>query len=385
MQVRHFERNDDTRGVRFASANVVKRTLFSVALVGIGVAALGGFETGDGIPAPPAEEWARRNEALSRARVFVSDRFDPAAIDFAANPNRGVVDSSLTECKYKPGEVTGTTPKFDCELPNGRKIKVKYGWTREIPSEAAATRLLHAIGFGADRVSRVETLRCYGCPIQPFHTRALLELLSLDRYFDRRIDYSSYRNYSHVSVERNREGEAIEVGGERGWAFHELGRIDQSKGGAPRGHVDALRLMAVFLHHWDNKSSNQRLTCVDADTADCKHPLVMIQDVGSAFGPKKANLEKWRSRRVWQDAATCLVSMKDLPYNGGTFEDISISEEGRHLLASRLQQLSPRQIETLFTAAGFDDVPAWTAAFQERVRQIVDHPACPATGKAASS
>ena len=363
----------------------MKRTLFSLGLVGIGVAALGGFENGDGVPQPPAKEWAARNEALTRARVFRKGTVDVASIDFAADPNRGVVDNGLTTCKYDPDEVSGTTPKFDCELPNGEKIKVKYSGSKEIPSETAATRLLHALGFGADRVSRVETVRCYGCPFQPFHTRALLEMLKLEAFVDKRIDYSEYRDFTKVSVERNLDGEAIEAGHERGWAFYELEKIDPSRGGATRAEVDALRLMAVFLHHWDNKSSNQRLTCEDSKTADCEHPLAMIQDVGSEFGPKKADLENWRSRSVWSgDPATCLVSMKGMPYNGGTFQDIAISEGGRRLLADRLRQLSPKQIETLFTAAGLDNVPAWITAFQDRVRQIVDHAACPATTKAAS-
>ncbi len=91
----------------------------------------------------------------------------------------------------------------------------------------------------------------------------------------------------------------------------------------------------------------------------------MIQDVGSEFGPKKADLDNWRSKPVWHgDAAACVVSMKGMPYNGGTFEDVAISEGGRRLLADRLRQLSREQIETLFTAAGLEDVPAWTAVFQ---------------------
>jgi len=74
--------------------------------------------------------------------------------------------------------------------------------------------------------------------------------------------------------------------------------------------------------------------------------------------------------------------MKEMPYNGGTFEDIAISEEGRRLLGGRLRQLSPNQIQTLFTSAGFEDVPSWVVVFQNRVRQIVDHPGCAATAKA---
>jgi hypothetical protein len=363
---------------------MVKHTLFGVALVGLGVAALGGFENGDGVPQPPATEWARRNDVLSRAKIFRDQPFNAASIDFAADPNRGVVEPTLTTCRYKPAEVSGTTPKFDCELPNGEKIKVKYSGSKEIPSETAATRLLHAMGFGADRVSRVDVVRCYGCPIQPFHTRSLLEMLNLAGYADKRIDYSSYRDFKNVSVERNLDGEAIEAGDERGWAFYELAKIDPSRGGATRADVDALRLMAIFLHHWDNKSSNQRLTCADAKTADCKHPLAMIQDVGSEFGPKKMQIENWRAKPVWHDAEKCVVSMKGMPYNGGTFEDVAISEGGRRLLGDRLRQLTGTQIETLFTAAGVDEVPAWTAAFQDRVRQVVERPSCPATTKASS-
>jgi hypothetical protein len=360
--------------------------MFSVVLVGFGVAALGGFETGDGLPKPPEKEWAARNAALTRAKIFREQHVDASTFDFAVDPNRAHVDPALTVCRYKPDAVSGTTPKFDCELPSGEKIKVKYGWTKEIPSEIAATRLLHALGFGADHVSRVETVRCYGCPFQPFHTRGLIEMLHLEGYFDKRINYSSYRDFKQVSVERNLEGEAIEVGHERGWAFYELGKIDPARGGASRAEIDALRLMAVFLHHWDNKSSNQRLTCVDAKTADCAHPLAMIQDVGSEFGPKKAELSNWKSKPVWfGDQAKCQVSMKGMPYNGGTFEDVQISEGGRKLLADRLRQLSQKQIETLFTTAGLEDVPAWTAAFQDRVRQIVERPPCPAATTKASS
>jgi len=356
----------------------MKRTLFSVALVGVGVVALGGFENGDGVPQPPEKEWAARNDAFARARVFRDASFDAKSVNLGADPNHGIVDAKLTTCKYKPDEVTGTTPKFDCELPSGEKLKVKYGWTSEILSEVAATRLLHALGFGADRVSRVHTVRCYGCPIQPFHTRALIEMLNLDGYVDRHIDYKSYRDFRDVSVERNFEGESIEVGKERGWSFHELGKIDPGRGGAARAEVDALKLIAVFLHHWDNKSANQRLICEDAKTANCQHPLAMIQDVGSEFGPKKVELENWQSKPVWQsDSTKCLVSMKGMPYNGGTFQDSEISERGRRLLADRLRQLPAQQIETLFTSAGFENVPAWTAAFQHRVRQIVDRPPCP--------
>ena len=343
------------------------------------------FESGDGIPAPTGQEWAARNHALARARVFREATFDAATIDFAIDPNSAVVHPTLTTCRYTPDEVTGTTPKFECELPGGERIKVKYGWTKEIPSEIVATRLLHALGFGADRVSRVETVRCYGCPFQPFHTRSFAQMFGFADSLDTRIDYATYRDFHHVSVERNLDGEAIEAGDQRGWGFYELERIDPSRGGATREEVDALRLMAVFLHHWDNKAANQRLICADQADTDCEHPLVMIQDVGSAFGPGKVHLRHWRAEPVWfGDRSDCLLSMREMPYNGGTFDDTAVSEGGRRLLGERLRQISPTQIETLFATAGLDEVTKWAAVFQDKVRQIVERPACPGATKSAS-
>jgi hypothetical protein len=363
----------------------VRRTLFTVLLVaGLGFA-VGGFETGDGLPKPAEKDWAARNKALARAKVFRDEPFEPSKIDFAADPNTGIVDPNLTVCKYQPDEISGTTPKFDCVLQNGDTAKVKYGYTREIPSEILTSRLLHALGFGADRVSRVKMVRCYGCPFQPFHMRSLWELINVTEFMDKRINYQNHRDFEDVSVERNLDGEPIEIGNERGWGFYELKNINPARGGAARAEVDALRLIAVFIHHWDNKTSNQRLTCPGSKTADCAHPLAMIQDVGSGFGPKKVDLQSWQSRPVWGDAASCTVTMKWMPYKGGTFEDVRISEEGRRLLGDRLRRLSRAQVEVLFATAGLDEVPGWTAAFEDKVNQIVNRGPCPATTPKTSS
>ena len=111
----------------------------------------------------------------------------------------------------------------------------------------------------------------------------------------------------------------------------------------------------------------------------------MIQDVGSEFGPKKVELSQWRAKPVWHgDASACVASMQSMPYNGGTFQDVTISEGGRKLLADRLSKLSAQQVETLFTAAGLENVPEWVAAFQDRVKQIAGRAPCPATKKASS-
>ena len=83
--------------------------------------------------------------------------------------------------------------------------------------------------------------------------------------------------------------------------------MDAAKGGAPRAHVDALRLLSVFLAHWDNKSENQRLVCLSEkdwpDGGTCRAPLAMLQDIGAAFGPKKVDLEGWTKAPIWANRA----------------------------------------------------------------------------------
>ena len=330
-------------------------------------------------PAPTAEERQSHYATLAGARIFrdgTSRKFDARAVDFSKDPNEALINSKLTTCTFLPSDISGTTPKFDCKLESGEKVKVKYGWTREIPVEVAVTRLLDALGFGADHMSRVDTLRCFGCVISPFHVRSVAQKLHLGDAFDRHIDYHHAIDFVNVAVERKMKGHSVETGMTKGWDFHELSKIDPAKGGATRAEVDAMRLMAVFLNHWDNKGPNQRLLCEGDQKAPCDHPLAMLQDTGSDLGPNKMNLDHWRERPIWSDAASCTLSMKGLPYDGATFPDVRITEAGRRLLADRLAPLSHDQIRALFTAAGFEDVDGWTAAFEDKVRQIAQRKGC---------
>jgi hypothetical protein len=280
---------------------------------------------------------------------------------------------------------TGTSAKFDCVLQGGEVVKIKYGRNPEINAEAAATRLVSALGFAADDVQIVPRLRCYGCPRFPFLTMRLQTglggtLIGEHGYED------GYTDFEWVALERRFPAPAIETPSQEGWAWWEL-----KASAAPRAQVDALRLLAVFLGHWDNKAENQRLVCLDQPAegrGTCDRPLAMMQDLGATFGPNKVNLARWREFPVWSDPHRCEVSMRRMPYGAGTFPDVAISEEGRAWLGRRLAALSPRDVRALFEAAGFPeyhsgtddgrDLDAWTAAFRYRVDQIVNAGPCPA-------
>jgi len=333
----------------------------------------------------------QRLDILRRATFVAPDSFqrrrDVLASDLRAH--------SVPSCRFAPADPSGTTPKFDCVFAGGDTVKVKYGHDSEIHSEAAASTLLRLLGYASDVVTIVPRLRCYGCPRHPFvamHLRRTFHFLLVREQIE-----NGFTDFEWVSVEHKFPAPAIETDTVSGWEWHELDKVD-----APRAEVDAFRLLAVFLAHWDNKSQNQRLVCLDdepmqsplhQEDADlsrrsakreggCARPLAMIQDLGASFGPPKVNLARWRDLPVWHDRTTCTLSMRALPFEGATFKDVRVAEAGRTLAAARLGAISDAQIERLFAEARFPqfqagtdderDLKAWTAAFKSRVKQIAD-------------
>jgi hypothetical protein len=313
-----------------------------------------------------------RLDALTRAEVRVqAPAVRPPVLELGP--------TTPLACRFVARKPTGTTAKFDCILPDGQVIKVKYGRNPEIHAETAAATLLTMLGYPADTVEIVRRLRCYGCPQFPFFTMQVLTLMHLVRLADAHAGEDRYTDFEWVAVERQFPAPSIEAGDQKGWNWWEL-----KYSRAPRADLDALRLLAVFLAHWDNKADNQRLVCLDDPAPGpgerCGHPLAMIQDLGATFGPFKANLAGWHDAPIWSDRNRCIVSMNALPYGGATFPDAQITEAGRQQLASALTSLSNAQVRNIFEVARFGayysstddsrDVDAWTAAFDYRVRQI---------------
>ena len=327
-----------------------------------------------------------RADAIARAQVWRAPK-TPIGHAVLGTDRRA---PTMIECRFRFSDLGGTTPKFDCVLPSGKELRVKYGPGSEVPAEAATTRLLTALGFGADTVTLVERLRCYGCPNEPFVTSKVVEATRTQPIVERVIDEDDYEDFEWVGIEQKFVARPIESDAQKGWAFFELDSVDPSKGGAPRAHVDALRLLAVFLAHWDNKAENQRLVCL-AETwpqgMPCPEPFLMLQDVGSTFGPKRVDLDEWKGSTIWEDRRACKVSMDRLPYGGGTFGPTRVSERGRRFLAKLLEQLTDAQLTDLFAGARFDEprsplkgtsaIQEWVRVFRTRARAISEGPPCP--------
>ncbi|HET7218378.1 MAG TPA: hypothetical protein VFJ02_10030, partial [Vicinamibacterales bacterium] len=207
---------------------------------------------------------AQRDAALASARVWNEPAIPIADVRFAEDPDKPdwLESSREVSCRFALEHVGGTTPKFYCTLPSGEKIKVKYGaGNAELFAEVVATRLLSALGFGADRMYVVERVLCEGCPPLPFFAIKCHERFGLQRACLAGARARKAIVFEPAVIERRLDGRKIQAVENQGWAWYELGRIDATQGGSERREVDALRLMAVILAHWDNKAENQRLVC----------------------------------------------------------------------------------------------------------------------------
>jgi hypothetical protein len=355
-----------------SDAEAIRRDALSRAAVRLPAPLRGTRPTYDPGGTGPAETYGGR-----APRGGTAARSEPAGSNGPAEP--------LT-CRYVAEVPSGTSAKFDCVLEGGEVVKVKYGRNSEIHAETAATRLLASLGYAADEVQIVPRVRCYGCPRFPFFTTQLLTLARMPLLLAPHGYDGAYTDFEWPAVERRFHAPAIETPTTEGWAWFEL-----KASHAPQEDLDAFRLLAVFLAHWDNKSQNQRLVCLDdlpsQPDQPCAQPLLMIQDLGATFGPTKVNIAKWRDMPVWADRPTCTVSMRSLPYQGATFPEARISEAGRTQLARALSAVSHHDIEALFRDARFPefqsgtddrrDLEGWVAAFRHRVDQIVTGPPCP--------
>jgi hypothetical protein len=280
----------------------------------------------------------------------------------------------LDTCHFLAEDPSGTTPKFNCVFEGGEVLKVKYGRNPEPHAEVAATRLLQKLGYGADDVVFIPRLRCFGCARLPFLAMRVAERARAVG-LTREDSGDGFTDFEWVAIEHRFDAPAVETGSLEGWAWWELSTSEQ-----PRAEVDAFALLAVFLSHWDNKSNNQRLVCLDGLDRSCRRSLAMMQDLGATFGPAKVNLARWRDTPIWADRARCVVSMRDMPFQGATFQDRQISEEGRAQLARALSMLADDEIRGIFRDARFPDyysptdddrdLDAWTSAFKARVAQI---------------
>ena len=337
---------------------------------------------GDHAPTGPITH-AVRVATLRAAQVWSPTDIPSMDVRLGATGADAFAPGQLVQCLFVPKSFDGSSPKFECAIDASNEVKVKYGRDNgEVYAEVAASRLLWAIGFGADRMYPVR-VRCRGCTADVAGRRGHRDSVDFDP----------------AVIERRFPGEPIAAGPEEGWSWPELDLVDEQIGGAPRAHRDALKLLAAFLQHTDNKPDQQRFVCLSEMHAPgtgpaCAKPFLLIQDLGKTFGRAdylnrdvmaSVNLREWRAVPVWADETRCIARL-DTSVTG-TLHNPHISEAGRAFLADLLNQLSDAQLHDLFAVARVDlriidetppaSIDEWVAAFKDKRRQIADTH-CPA-------
>ncbi len=355
-------------------------TLVALAAV-TGACALGSAQ-----PLSPADVPKERLAVLRRAQVWMPTKV--AAMNLKSGPGGAgaFTPEQTVRCDYVKEKMDGGTPKFRCAISKDDAVKVKYGEQNgEVFGEVAASRLLWALGFPADAQYPVKVV-CRGCSADPW---------------TKPDPITGETVFEYAAIERKHPSREIEPGGDAGWAWPELDLVDEAAGGAPRAHRDALKLLAVFLQHTDNKPDQQRVACLDPGAGDdptCATPLMMINDLGLTFGRANnlnkneggsTNLGSWSEVPIWKEPARCVGYLsKSLT---GTLEHPTISEAGRKFLAGLLTQLTDAQIRDLFQVARVADraveekgtvrrasVDEWVALFKKKRDEITQH-TCPAS------
>jgi hypothetical protein len=350
------------------------RVLTATAITTIVVSALSG-------PVPsaaPASDDARllKADAIARAQVWMPT--DVAAMDIRSGPGgrRTFTFRETVACEYVAKDLAGRSPKFAC-ASKGDDLKVKFGIDNaEVYAEVAATRFLWALGFGADRMYPVRVV-CRGCP----ETLPGIMRRNGDQIFD------------PAAIERKMAGKEMQP--DSSWVWADLDSVQESRGGAPLAHRDALKLLAVFIQHTDSKPEQQRVVCREDDARTertCARPFMMINDLGLTFGvgnkfnanENSMNLAAWSATPVWKDQPGCVGRLAKSVT--GTLTDPVISEEGRAFLAHLLGQLSDDQLTALFEVSrvalrlrdprnpksGLGTVAEWVAVFKQKRAEIAD-------------
>jgi hypothetical protein len=319
---------------------------------------------------------AARLDAIRRAQVW--EPTDVASKDMKTGPggHGAFTPQETVTCRYAKKDMAGNSPKFACVIPPDDEVKVKFGRANgEVYAEVAATRLFWAIGFPADRMYPVRLL-CDGCP----------PVLEATKDKD-----SGLLLFDPASIERKFRGHPIETSPDSGWTWPELDSVHETAGGAPQAQRDALKLLAVFVQHTDNKAAQQRLVCLDEhpdNLGRCEHPLMMINDLGQTFGRSNlfnrdavgsVNLKQWSAAHVWSDPKRCIGELP--PSQTGSLQNPQITESGRKFLSDLLMQLTDEQLHGLFEASRFEDrindpnrlgptVDQWVNAFKKKRGEI---------------
>ena len=281
------------------------------------------------------------------------------------------------------------------------ELKVKYRspdnsnpvYHREMYSEVAATRLLWALHYPADRMYRVARVHCHRCPRHPFKDR--------DPAAEGR-----YTTFEDVAIELRYGAGQVENYDkwlDGGWSWGgELLRLRYgwaSDGFSPeqKMHFDGLVVLMNIVQQVSKPPHQNRLVCLRGNIQQlgqykfCPDTVLLVHDLGATFGRRRPDsLNSWREMRVWADPETCSAALPARTLDQFKVERYAIGKAGQAFILGLLDQLSDEHLRALFESAGFERydltlvasggpassresraiIDAWIAAFREKVEQV---------------
>ena len=261
--------------------------------------------------------------------------------DLYLGPGGESMRPDLRKVTFLKDETGGYSTKFRVRDGAGREWVAKVG--KEAQSEAAAVRLLWAVGYMTEVV-----------------------------YLVSRLNVEGKGTFENVRLEARPEH--VERLDEWKWADNPFAGTKELQG---------LIVMMALLNNWDIKDTNNKVLYVRDEAAGRGELRYVVSDLGATFGRVKVNVPGvWRLQRsrnkpedYWKDPF--LEDVKNgqvfLFYKGkrqDLFDDIRIDEA--RWIAGLLSRLSDRQISDAFRAANYtpEEVRTLSEAVRARINEL---------------
>lgn len=258
-----------------------------------------------------------------------------AALDLLLGPGGTAAKPDLSSVTFIEIVTGGYSTKYRVRDGAGREWVVKVG--KEAQPEAAATRLLWAVGYTADI-----------------------------NYLVPRVEIKGKGTFENARFEARLPG--INRFSEWEWAQNPF---------VGKREFNGLKVLMVLFNNWDLKTSNNRIAHMRGAGGDELH--YVVSDLGATFG-KTGNFIS-HNRNVPKDyVKTNFVEgvageRVIFDYHGKSkslLNDITIADA--RWIGGLLSRLSERQIEDAFRAAnyGAEDVQLLSAEVRSRINELVN-------------
>ena len=334
----------------------------------LAVSIVGGV--GIGLAASSSASRASREQAIRQAQVWL-----PATVS-----SQNLKSGPGGPLAFKPGETVtcdfvpkphgkGSTLKFDCKLPSGRNLKVRYGaGNGEVYAQVAATRLLWALGFPPTACIPSASSAAAAPPIRSGSS-------ARHPHCPGRVRSGDDRREGRRQDHRDEAGRGLVVARARG-----RGRVARRRAaGAARRAQAARRVHPTLV----NKAINQRIVCLDAPRCS---QTVMMMPTSAKPRPRQCleqrrhrcdEFSEWAPLPIWKDSKIGCVA--NLPASWERDAARSADQRRRARVSRRTAQSAQRyatarpvRLARVTTRDPHTSIDDWVAAFKRKRAEIAN-------------